>query len=141
MIALLIVSSLAIGMALPAVDTQHKNPEAYAEIQSYENVLHDDGHYVWSQQTSNGIAAHEEGLGAHAANGVSSYTAPDGVQYRLVYTADENGYHPEGAHLPTPPPAPEHVLKSLEQLRANPPRDQKDFNLAALDAAIARLRH
>ncbi|XP_065082211.1 cuticle protein CP14.6-like [Ochlerotatus camptorhynchus] len=115
--------------------------EATASILSYNNVLQDDGHYNWAYETSNGIAFHEEGLGAHQANGGYSYTGPDGVQYRVVYVADENGFRPEGAHLPTPPPTPEHVLKSLEEIRANPPKDQKDFSMEALDATIARLRH
>ncbi|XP_053687033.1 cuticle protein CP14.6-like [Sabethes cyaneus] len=137
-----IVSSLlAVALASPLGPVLVKNPEADAHILSYENVLHDDGHFGWSYQTSNGISAHEEGLGAHAANGVFTYTGPDGVQYRVQYVADEGGYRAEGAHLPTPPPTPDHVLKSLEQIRANPPRDQKDFSLEALDATIARLRH
>lgn len=33
----------------------------------------------------------------------------------MTYTADEHGFHPQGAHLPTPPPIPEAIQKSLEQ--------------------------
>ncbi|XP_001659100.2 cuticle protein CP14.6 [Aedes aegypti] len=144
MFRLLIASSLvAMTLAVPVaqVHNLHQNPEAHAQILSFENVLHDDGHYNWAYQTSNGIAAREEGLGGHGANGEYSYTGPDGVQYRVIYVADENGFRPEGAHLPTPPPTPEHVLKSLQEIRANPPKDQKDFSLEALDATIRRLQH
>ncbi|XP_058465290.1 cuticle protein CP14.6-like [Malaya genurostris] len=142
MFQLVIVSSLlAMAMGSPLVAIQPKHPEADAQILSFESGLHDDGHFGWSYQTSNGIANHEEGLGAHAANGVYSYTGPDGVQYRVQYVADESGFRAEGAHLPTPPPTPDHVLKSLELIRANPPKDQPDFSLEALDATIARLRN
>ncbi|XP_055610981.1 cuticle protein CP14.6-like [Uranotaenia lowii] len=142
MMKLVIASSLvAMVLASPLAPSLHQNPDAHAQILSYENVLHEDGHYKWGYQTSNGIAAHEEGLGSHAANGEFAYTGPDGQQYRIVYVADENGFRPQGAHIPTPPPTPDHVIRSLEQIRANPPKDQKDFSIEALDATLARLRH
>ncbi|XP_058125209.1 cuticle protein CP14.6-like [Anopheles ziemanni] len=138
--AALLVAAVAAAPQYQHQQQHQQNPEAHAQIVRYENVLQDDGHYNYQYETSNGIAAHEEGLGAHSANGAFSYTGPDGVQYRVVYVADENGFRPEGAHLPTPPPTPEHVFKTLEQIRANPPKDQKDFSLEALDATLARLR-
>jgi hypothetical protein len=37
-------------------------------------------------------------------SGSYSYTAPDGTPIAVTWTADENGFHAAGAHLPTPPP-------------------------------------
>lgn len=37
---------------------------------------------------------------ALAVSGTISWVAADGQQYTLNYVADENGYRPEGAHLP-----------------------------------------
>lgn len=65
---------------------------------------------VYRSQTSNGIAASESGQlvqprsadegAAYVTQGEFTYTGPDGNQYTVRYTADANGFHPEGAHLP-----------------------------------------
>lgn len=65
---------------------------------------------VCRSQTSNGIAASESGQlvqprtadegAAYTTQGEFTYTGPDGNQYTVRYTADANGFHPEGAHLP-----------------------------------------
>ncbi|KAK4872684.1 hypothetical protein RN001_014713 [Aquatica leii] len=90
-------------------------------ITRYENINNGDGSYRYHYETGNGISAHEEGRPtapgpegpAVTAQGGYSYTGPDGVQYSITYTADENGFHPVGAHLPTPPPIPDAILRSL----------------------------
>nr|AER27816.1 cuticular protein RR-1 motif 8 [Antheraea yamamai] len=101
---------------------------AHIPILRYENVNNGDGTYRYNYETGNGIAAHEsgapraggpEGL-AVTAEGGFSYRAPDGQQVNLVYTADENGFHPTGSHIPTPPPIPEAILRSIEFNRQNP---------------------
>ncbi|KAG5876280.1 hypothetical protein JTB14_008758 [Gonioctena quinquepunctata] len=68
-------------------------------IISYENVNNGDGSYKWSYETGNGIKAQEEGElkpggeeGIQSAVGSYSYTAPDGTEIKVEYTADENGF-------------------------------------------------
>lgn len=81
-----------------------------------------DTNCLYRYETGNSIQAEEAGqlknIGgeeAIAVHGSYSYTGDDGQQYTVNYVADENGYRPEGAHLPTPPPIPEAILRSLEQ--------------------------
>ncbi|XP_045777296.1 pupal cuticle protein 36-like [Maniola jurtina] len=93
------------------------NPaDVNAQILRYNNEVTAEG-FAYDFETSNGIRADASGV---ATNGVQSqgsfsYKGDDGQDYSITYTADENGYQPRGAHLPTPPPIPEEILKSLEQ--------------------------
>ncbi|XP_031345565.1 pupal cuticle protein 36-like [Photinus pyralis] len=107
-------------------------PDARANILRFDNTPNaGDGSYQFSFETENGIKAEEEGHarpdsnqeeGGEAVRGSFSYTAPDGQQIEITYTADENGFVPQGAHLPTPPPIPEEILRSLEQNAAEEAR-------------------
>lgn len=63
---------------------------------------------IFSYETSNGILAEEVGhlnnLGSEnealSVSGSFKYVAPDGVTYSISYIADENGFQPQGEHLP-----------------------------------------
>ncbi|XP_015595886.1 endocuticle structural glycoprotein SgAbd-8 [Cephus cinctus] len=93
-----------------------------------------DGSYSWLYETGNGIQAQEDGYLKNpgtenegiSAQGSYSYTDPEGNQIQLTYIADENGFQPQGAHLPTPPPIPEEILKALEYIRAHPEENDID---------------
>lgn len=72
-------------------------------------------HYRY--ETGNGIYHQEEGshrslgpeLGEQIVTGSYSYTGDDGQQITVSYTADKDGFHPTGDHLPTPPPIPKEI--------------------------------
>ncbi|KAJ8729985.1 hypothetical protein PYW07_017023 [Mythimna separata] len=109
---------------------------AQIPILRYENVNNGDGTYRYNYETGNGISAHEsgaprapgpEGL-AVTAEGGFSYRAPDGQQVSLTYTADENGFHPVGSHIPTPPPIPAAILRSIEFNRQHPSSGEGSYN-------------
>ncbi|KAJ8717627.1 hypothetical protein PYW07_005557 [Mythimna separata] len=73
--------------------------------------------YAYAYETENGIYGEENGVATNGvqAQGGYSYTGDDGKVYSVRYTADENGFQPQGDHLPTAPPVPEEILKALEQ--------------------------
>lgn len=80
-----------------------------------------------SYETENGISAQEQGQPRGAGQeqiedvqGSFQYTAPDGTPIQITYVANENGFVPQGNHLPTPPPIPAAILKSLEYNAAHP---------------------
>lgn len=96
--------------------------DKYAEITRYVNDIDEYGNYKYDYATSNGISAGEEGVGGSYANGGYSYYSPEGELIQLSYTANEAGFQPSGSHLPTPPPIPYQILKSLEYIRTHPPK-------------------
>lgn len=80
-----------------------------------------------SYATSNGIQGQETGSVKRTNNpespevivvqGSNSYTSPEGQQISLTYSADdENGFVPQGSHLPQPPPIPPAIQKALDYL-------------------------
>ncbi|XP_038210503.1 larval cuticle protein LCP-30-like [Zerene cesonia] len=76
-----------------------------ARIVTQDSDSNENG-YHYSFQTENGISAEETGSVASASNGAArvkgfyEYVGDNGLTYRVDYTADENGFHPSGAHLP-----------------------------------------
>ncbi|KAJ8983215.1 hypothetical protein NQ317_016436 [Molorchus minor] len=76
------------------------------------------GTYRYEYETANHIVAQETGNLKNPSSaevvGSYSYLAPNGETISLNYIADENGFRPSGNHLPTPPPVPEAILRSLE---------------------------
>ncbi|XP_015517802.2 endocuticle structural glycoprotein SgAbd-3-like [Neodiprion pinetum] len=98
-----------------------------AVITAQQLEVNFDGNYVNNFETSNGISHQESGQPKQVDNetpvvvqGADSYTAPDGQQVSITYIADENGYQPQGSHIPTAPPIPPEILRALEWNAAHP---------------------
>ncbi|KAM3962341.1 cuticular protein 49Ae [Aphomia sociella] len=120
-----------LGAVAFAVSAPQKSDQVIEIIkQDFDQQV--DGSYKYSYETQNGIKAEETGTLKKAAGpdatdvivaqGGFSYTAPDGTVINLNYIADdENGFRPEGAHLPTPPPIPPAIQKALDYLATLPP--------------------
>jgi hypothetical protein len=97
-----------------------------------------------SYETENGIAAQEEGSiknrgqqdEAAVVQGAFSYTSPEGYPIKLTYIADENGFRADGDHLPTAPPIPEAILRSLEYNKAHPEEEDESFNRGVLPSRV-----
>lgn len=101
-------------------ENKSERPQAVKDRNSNILTLSNDvnpNSYSYGFETDNGIAVGENGVAVNGiqAEGGYSYQGDDGQVYKVTYTADEGGYRPQGAHLPTPPPIPEEILKSLEQ--------------------------
>ncbi|KAK4880194.1 hypothetical protein RN001_008340 [Aquatica leii] len=114
---------------IPSVTNVKYEPGRYVDghwkiIKQAEDI--DTDGYHWEYETENGIKAEESGKLADKgtdeermqAGRFFQYTGPDQTVYSIGYTADENGFRAVGNHLPTPPPIPIEIQKSLEYLKS-----------------------
>ncbi|KAI4465719.1 cuticle protein [Holotrichia oblita] len=128
----IICTVFAASLAAP----QQSNTEPVPILRQEQEVNH-DGSYKWSYETGNGIAAEEQGFLKNAgqpddeiqvAQGQFHYTDPDGQLIQLSYIADENGFQPQGDHIPTPPPIPAAIQRALELLATLPASNDEQQN-------------
>ncbi|XP_028163694.1 endocuticle structural glycoprotein SgAbd-8-like [Ostrinia nubilalis] len=117
---------LAVAVAAPQGQTEP------IPILRQESDISPDGSYSFSYETGNGIVAQEKGslkdVGAEEpalqVEGQVQYPSDDGSNIQLTYVANENGYQPQGAHLPTPPPVPAAIQRALDYLATAPPQPE-----------------
>ncbi|XP_057321735.1 endocuticle structural glycoprotein SgAbd-3-like [Microplitis mediator] len=107
-------------------------PDKDATIVSQQLEVNFDGNYVNNFETSNGISHQESGQPKQVENenpvvsqGSESWSAPDGQQVSLTWTADENGYQAQGSHIPTAPPIPPEIQRALDWNAAHPEQDNE----------------
>ncbi|XP_026328502.1 larval cuticle protein LCP-22-like [Hyposmocoma kahamanoa] len=103
-----------------------------AQILKADSDIGPDGSYNYYYETDNGIAAQAQGTPRNfggnpplvpvVAQGSFSWTSPEGVPVAITYVADENGYQPQGAAIPTSPPVPPQILRALEYIARSAPR-------------------
>ena len=78
-----------------------------------------DESYAQKQLAGYSKDAYGKDYGYNAGNtqkGSHYYVSPEGQKITLTFVADENGYQPQGDHLPTPPPIPEEIARMLPTL-------------------------
>lgn len=117
---------MAVALAAP------QGPTEPIPILRQESEVNPDGSYQYAFETGNGIVAEEKGqlknIGAEEpaleVQGQFQYPSEEGGNIQLTYIANENGYQPQGAHLPTSPPIPEAIQKALAYLATAPPQPE-----------------
>ncbi|GBP74633.1 Larval cuticle protein LCP-22 [Eumeta japonica] len=98
-----------------------------AQTLRFDNDADPSGAFSYNVETSNGIAAQAQGTPRNfggnppvvpvVISGAFRWVSPEGEPIDISYTADENGYQASGSAIPTPPPIPEAILRSLQRLQ------------------------
>lgn len=99
-------------------------------IISQDMDIDPEGRFHWSYEGGDGTKQNQEGevkqvdkdVAINVLRGSFSYVGSDGVTYSVTYTADESGFHAEGAHIPQMPEA---IARSIEYLKAHPQKEIK----------------
>ncbi|KAH8406829.1 hypothetical protein KR222_005511 [Zaprionus bogoriensis] len=98
------VAFFAVALAAPAAE-QVENVRLHSDVgpdgfnYGYENS---DGSSQDAQGETKNLGTENEAL---SVRGSYKFIGDDGVTYEVTYIADENGFQPQGAHLPVAPEA------------------------------------
>ncbi|EDV95676.1 endocuticle structural protein SgAbd-6 [Drosophila grimshawi] len=99
---------LVVGLLVLAAASSSARPQNDVEVLEYESDNIGIGGYKFSYKLSDGTTRTEEATVNNAGTeneslsvrGSVSWVAPDGQTYTINFVADENGFQPEGAHIP-----------------------------------------
>ncbi|KXJ67813.1 hypothetical protein RP20_CCG010309 [Aedes albopictus] len=122
---------LFLGVCALLVTLIHAAPpqgktDADSQVVSQNSDIQPDGSFSYAFETDNGIKVDDQGtikqvkvpktdasgksigedvVPVSVQTGSFQYTAPDGQVLTIKYVADENGFQPQGAHIPVAPTA------------------------------------
>ncbi|KAH8371114.1 hypothetical protein KR093_006277 [Drosophila rubida] len=123
------MTQLLIAAPLLACVLAAPGPGSDAVVEKFVSASDADG-YGFQVALSDGTSISEEGQGGNYARGAYSYISPEGIAIAVTYTADATGYHPQSESLPTPPPIPEAILRSIRFIQEHPtPEELADREL------------
>nr|XP_016933081.1 larval cuticle protein 65Ag1 [Drosophila suzukii] len=92
--------SIALCLAAPAPDAEIVNQESDVNADSYSFKFEtSDGTKQEQHGSLKNLGPEEDAL---QVAGSYSYTGDDGKTYTITYVADENGFQPQGEHIPRP---------------------------------------
>ncbi|XP_019895434.2 larval cuticle protein 65Ag1-like [Musca domestica] len=96
------VALFALALAAPAeVEILKSESEVGPESFQYAYAT-SDGAEAEAQGQLKNVGSEDEAI---VVKGSYSFVADDGQTYTVTYVADENGFQPQGAHLPVAPEA------------------------------------
>ncbi|EDW46932.1 larval cuticle protein 2 [Drosophila sechellia] len=113
----MILAVVGVATALAPVS---RSDDVHADVVSRSDDVRADG-FDSSLHTSNGIEQAASGDVHGNIHGNFAWISPEGEHVDIKYVADENGYQPSGAWIPTPPPIPEAIARALVWLQSHPP--------------------
>lgn len=132
---LVLLFSVAVTRGVPVEKSSKVENEVVVPIISQDLEIFPDGKYTFSYESGDGSKANQEGglkqidkeTTAGVAQGSFSYQGDDGKTYTVTYIADENGYQPQGEHLPVPPEIPPAIQRALDYLATAPPQTEEEI--------------
>ncbi|XP_017121858.1 larval cuticle protein 65Ag1-like isoform X2 [Drosophila elegans] len=95
------VALFAVALAAPTSEILRSESDVGPESFKYDWET-SDGQSAQASGQLNNVGSEHESL---AVQGSYKFVGDDGVTYEVTYIADENGFQPQGAHLPVAPEA------------------------------------